>query len=53
MTGSRGHRGHRVFHEERPSYTMTIGERIMFLALTVFKRGATNEVVLIFISAKV
>ena len=34
LTGSRGHRGHWVFHEERPSLTLTFGKRIKFISQT-------------------
>ena len=37
LTGSGGHRGHTMCHKERLSQTLTFGERIMFLALTIFK----------------
>jgi hypothetical protein len=34
LTGSRGHRGHTMCHEERPSLTFTFGKRIKFLSQT-------------------
>ena len=34
LTGSRGHRGHTMCHEERPSLTLAFGKRIMFLSQT-------------------
>ena len=34
MTGSRGHRGHAMCHEERPSLTLTFGKRIKFISQT-------------------
>ena len=34
LTGSRGHRGQAMCHEERPSLTLAFGERIKFVALT-------------------
>ena len=34
LTGSRGHRGHAMCHEERPSLTLTFGKRIKFLSQT-------------------
>ena len=34
FTGSRGHRGHTMCHEERPSLTFTFGKRIKFLSQT-------------------
>ena len=34
LTGSRGHRGHTMCHEERPSLTLTFGKRIKFLSQT-------------------
>jgi len=41
LTGSRGHRGHTMCHEERPSLTLAFGKRIKFVALT-------DDLVLIF-----
>ena len=34
LTGSRGHRGHTMCHEERPSLTLTFGKRIKFISQT-------------------
>ena len=34
LTGSRGHRGHTMCHEERPSLTLAFGKRIKFLSQT-------------------
>ena len=34
LTGSRGHRGHAMCHEERPSLTLTFGTRIKFISQT-------------------
>ena len=34
FTGSRGHTGHTMCHEERPSLTLTFGKRIKFLSQT-------------------
>ena len=34
LTGSRGHRGHAMCHEERPSLTLTFGKRIKFISQT-------------------
>ena len=34
LTGNRGHRGHTMCHEERPSQTFTFGKRIKFLSQT-------------------
>ena len=42
MTGSKGHRGQTMCHKKRPYLTLTFGERIMILALTTFKWGATS-----------
>ena len=34
LTGSRGHRGHAMCHEERPSLTLTFGTGIKFISQT-------------------
>ena len=34
FTGSRGHRGHTMCLEERPSLTLTFGKRIKFISGT-------------------
>ena len=34
LTGSRGHRGHTMCHEERPSLTLAFGKTIKFLSQT-------------------
>ena len=34
LTGSRGHRGQAMCHEERPSLTLAFGKRIKFLSQT-------------------
>ena len=42
LTGSKGHRGQAMCHEERPSLTYPFGTKIKFLALTLFKWEATS-----------
>ena len=42
MTGSKGHRGHTMCHEERPSLTLTFVKRIKLLALICFKFKGTS-----------
>ena len=34
LTGSKGHRGHAMYHEERPSLTLTFCKRIKFISQT-------------------
>jgi hypothetical protein len=41
LTGGRGHRGHAMCHEERPSLSLAFGKRIKFLS-------QTNDFLLIF-----